>query len=200
MKKRVFITLTSIPIIALLCILRFPTNQNTEFIVPNKIKNYCKNNGYNTKYCIMVNYSIPSGTERFFCIDTSKNRIITSSICLHGNGKGNTPSKPYFSNKINSHCSSLGKYKIVGAYWMKYYGIPVLKLRGLDKTNSNAEKRAIYVHPAITPIIAHYFKHPKYLPLTIESEGCFSIDYKCFNKIRQIVNKSDKPILLYAYT
>lgn len=76
----------------------------------------------------------------FFCIDTSKNRIITGSICLHGNGKGNTPSKPYFSNKINSHCSSLGKYKIVGAYWMKYYGIPVLKLQGLDKTNSNAKK------------------------------------------------------------
>lgn len=188
-----------IGITTLLCLLRFPKQQKTKIIIPNTLISYCKNNGYSTKYCILVNYSIPSGTDRFFCIDTQNNKIIASSICLHGNGKGNTSQKPYFSNQINSHCSSLGKYKILGAYWMKYYGIPVLKLQGLDKTNSNAEKRALYIHPAISPIIAHFFKHPKYLPLTIESQGCFSIDYNCFKTIRQIVNSSNKPILLYAY-
>lgn len=160
---------------------------------------YCSKNGLDTTYCIYADFSIPSGKDRFFIYNTVSEKVENSSICLHGNGKGNTAETPVFSNKIGSNCTSLGHYEITGVGVSKNYGIPILKLKGLDSSNSNAEKRGIYIHPALTPTLATYLPSPQYMPLTMESEGCFAINYSCFNKLKKIVENSNKPILLYAY-
>ena len=35
----------------------------------DEMLNYCSNNGFNTNYCIIVDYSIKSGSPRFFIYD-----------------------------------------------------------------------------------------------------------------------------------
>lgn len=170
-----------------------------EVNAPPTVLSYCQDNGLETAYCVYVDFSIPSGKDRFFIYNMATNRTISSSICLHGNGKGNTAEIPKFSNQIGSNCTSLGHYKITGAGISKNYNIPILKLKGLDPSNNNAERRGIYVHPALSPTIAQYLPNPKYMPLTMESEGCFAINYSSFIKLKKLVEKSDKPILLYAY-
>lgn len=73
---------------------------------------YCKENGYSTDYCLLVDYGRHSGRVRFFIWDFNKGKPILKSLCAHGYGKGSTARKPVFSNEPGSFCSSLGHYRV----------------------------------------------------------------------------------------
>ncbi|MEO6849629.1 MAG: murein L,D-transpeptidase catalytic domain-containing protein, partial [Mucilaginibacter sp.] len=93
---------------------------------------FCKQRGYNTHYCILIDMSLPSGIKRFMVWDFRKNDTLVTGLISHGCGhmpwSGTwSKDKPTFSNIANSHCSSLGKYEVgsrAASAWgihIKYY-------------------------------------------------------------------------------
>ena len=172
------------------------TFRDVDFI---NLKEYCRKKDLSENYAIVVDYSIPSGKHRFFVCDLKKEKIITSSLCAHGAGKGSTVFKPIFSNEIGSNCSSLGHYKITGRHQMSSSGLPSFRLQGLDTSNSNAMKRGILIHSAKLVSYCRLGIYPFYLPLDRRiSSGCFAIDIDMMDVVGDLVDKEKKPILLYA--
>ena len=159
-------------------------------------KAYCIENGFNTNYCFLIDFSIPSGKKRFFVWDFKGDSIKYSSLCAHGYGKESTLKKPVYSNVEGSYCSSLGKYK-VGIRSYSKWGINVhYKLHGLEPTNSNAFKRYIVLH-SYTPVPASEIS-PMYLPLGI-SQGCPVICDEVMRKVDALLKVEKKSVLLWIY-
>ena len=118
---------------------------------------YCKENGYGTEYCLLVDYGRHSGRVRFFLWDFEKETPVLKSLCAHGYGKGSTVRKPVFSNEVGSFCSSLGHYGVGKEKTMsKPKRRKALLLYGKDKTNSNALRRGILIHPVSLPNFSIY--------------------------------------------
>lgn len=103
----------------------------------------------NRNYIAAIDFSKRSTDARFFIID-----IKTGSVmAIHtAHGKGTDPehdgwaNPKMFSNKANSHASSLGYYLTDSTYYGGH-GLS-LRLNGLSVTNSNAYARAIVIHGA----------------------------------------------------
>lgn len=156
---------------------------------------YCKKEGLNTNYCILVNYSIRSGLPRFFIYDFNKQRIIYRCRCAHGLGGGSTARKAVFSNSYGSRCSSLGKFAISGVGSAHYRNC--FRLNGLDKTNNNAARRGVLIHSGKN-VSGH-----KLLPwmfLSKSCEGCLTITKEGLLKLHDMYEKEyNKRILVYAY-
>lgn len=156
--------------------------------------NYCKANGLRTDYCILVDFSVHSGKNRFFVWDFNKHKIVCSTICEHGRGGKSTRRTPKFSNKIGSKCSSLGRYHVMNRRHMyNYPSVPCYVLKGVDKTNSNAMARGILIHPSVSQITTFP------LPLQHRTEGCFGISLRGFGILDDYKSTSSKPMLLWAY-
>lgn len=172
----------------------------TKFLIPStkididNVYNYCKNNGYSTDYCILVDFSRPSGTNRFYIYDFNKKKIIYKSLCTNGRGKENNIFNSTFSNEIGSNYSSLGKYKVGNLRKMssKFSGKGYTTY-GLDSSNSNAFTRAILIHRGNPP----FELYP--LPAIPVSRGCFAVSDNMMEHISEIKSQTNKPIMLYAY-
>ncbi len=160
---------------------------------------FCKKNKYNEDFCILIDMNIHSGLNRFFVYDFKKNT--TSMSMLVGHGCGNYPwssdwtkNNPAFSNVDGSHCSSLGKYKI-GKRAYSDWGINIkYVLHGLEKTNSNAEKRYIVFHS--------WEKVPEkeiYPKGTAEGWGCPTISNNNMKILDPMLKASKKPVLMWIY-
>lgn len=155
-------------------------------------KNFLKKTKYNQDLAIFINFRIPSNKFRFFIYDLKNDKILEKAIVAHGSGsvvKGTN--QLVFSNKENSYQSSLGKYQIgssyVGTFGKSY------RLIGLDKTNSNAAKRAIVIHPyyCISDIETQN--------LACLSLGCPMLSPNFFKVAEKYIDASKKPIILYAF-
>lgn len=159
-------------------------------------KEFIRRNGYSTDYCILIDFSIHSGKKRFFVWDYKADSILMSSLCAHGYGKNSTVSKPVFSNIEGSYCSSLGKYKIgVRAY--SKWGINVhYKMHGLEPTNDNAFKRIVVLHSY--EYIPEEETYPAHLPLGM-SQGCPVISNETMRSIDELLQKQEKPLLMWIY-
>jgi hypothetical protein len=171
-------------------------------ILENKAKEaleFCKKNKYNQDFCFLIDMSIHSGLNRFFVYDFKKDTL--SMSMLVGHGCGNYPwssdwtrAKPSFSNVDGSHCSSLGKYKI-GKRAYSDWGIHIkYVLHGLEKTNSNAESRFVVFHS--------WEKVPEkeiYPDGTPEGWGCPTISNENMKVIDPMLQKVDKPVLMWIY-
>ena len=164
------------------------------------LKTYCYKQNLSENYAVVVDFNKPSGKHRFFVCDLKNHKIIASSLCAHGIGKGSTQKQPVFSNEVGSNCSSLGHYKIVGKHRMSTSGLPSFKLQGLDKSNSNAERRGILIHSAKLISNFRWGIYPFYLTLDKRiSSGCFAVDIDMMDVIGELVEKERKPMLLYAF-
>ena len=168
---------------------------------------YCKENGYSTDYCLLVDYGRHSGRVRFFLWDFEKEKPVLKSLCAHGYGKGSTASKPVFSNEPGSFCSSLGHYRVGKEKIMsKPKGRKALVLYGKNKTNSNALQRGILIHPVSLPNFSIY---PFLIPVKVhkifghkirpKSEGCVTIPFREYSKVVVTVESSSKPLMLWIY-
>lgn len=155
---------------------------------------YCKANGLRTDYCILVDFDVHPGKNRFFVWDFNKQRIVYSTICEHGRGGGSTHMTPEFSNRCGSKCTSLGRYHVMNSRHMHNRpSVPCYVLKGVDSTNSNAAARGILIHPSVsqTPLFP--------LPLQWRTEGCFGLSLRGFNVVDEYKKMSSKPMLLWAY-
>ena len=160
---------------------------------------YCREHGFNTGFCILVDMSLHSGISRFFVWDFSEDTIIN---CFPvGHGCCNNPwsadyssNNPAFSNKDGSHCSSLGKYK-VGERGYSAWGINVkYLLHGLEATNSNALNRYIVFHS--WEAVADSDVYPAGTP---EGWGCPTLSNNNFKLVDTMLKKSEKPVLFWMY-
>lgn len=160
---------------------------------------YCKKNALNTDYCVLIDMSIHSGKNRLFVYDFKTQKITSSDVCSHGccdNEWGSDESRttPIFSNTPESHCSSLGKYKI-GARGYSNWGIHVnYKLHGLEASNSNAYKRAIVLHS--WEMINDDEVYPNGVP---EGWGCPAVSNQTMRYLDKLFIESKKPVLLWIY-
>lgn len=155
---------------------------------------YCKANGLRTDYCILVDFDVHSGKNRFFVWDFTKHRIVYSTICEHGRGGKSTHRTPEFSNKCGSKCTSLGKYHVLNKRHMyNHPSVPCYVLKGVDSTNSNAMARGILIHPSVNQIPTFPF------PLHWRTEGCFGLSLRGFDIVDEYKQMSSKPMLLWAY-
>lgn len=95
-----------------------------------------------------------------------------TGYCASGSGEG-------FSNVPESHCSSLGLYKVTGSKLSKKVG-PALILEGLSSTNSNARSRGILVHGSK---MVNLWRYGIKRRTTRTSEGCFTVDSRTLDKL-----------------
>jgi len=87
-----------------------------------------------------------SNKKRLYVLDLSENKILLTSYVAHGKGSG-LEYATRFSNKANSHQSSLGFY-VTGTTYYGEHGLS-LRLEGLEAGfNDHAVRRNIVIHGA----------------------------------------------------
>jgi hypothetical protein len=160
---------------------------------------YCKKNGFNTSFCILIDMKIHSGKKRACIWDFKKDSVLLTGMCSHGCGQNPwgeaiTKEKPVFSNVPDSHCSSLGKYK-VGKRGSSAWGIKVnYLLIGLEPTNNNAVKREIVLHS--WEDVPAYEIYPSGVP---EGWGCPAVSNAFMTALDSKLKNSEKPVLLWIF-
>ncbi len=155
----------------------------------NSLEQYAKAHHFNTRYSFMVDMKLPSGQNRFFVYDMKKDSVLLEGLVTHGSGR-NYSEKIEFSNEANSYCTSLGRYKIGTAYNGRF-GL-AYKLHGLEATNSNAYARAVVLH-------AHSCVPAYEVPGEIcQSLGCPTVSPSFLNRLKNYLDHSEKPMLLWV--
>ena len=118
----------------------------------------------------VVDFSLASRLPRMHLIDLEKSAV-RSVLVAHGRGSDPdfTGWLSRFSNAPGSYASSEGSY-VTGPAYVGEHGRS-LRLVGMDKTNSNAEERAIVIHAA------SYVNEPqaRNTGKIGRSEGCFAV-------------------------
>lgn len=143
----------------------------------------------NDAYLTVIDMSTSANSKRFYLINMRTKQIENKSLVSHGRNSGLEYANK-FSNKINSHKTSLGFYKTAETYNGKH-GFS-LRLDGLEYSNSNARKRAIVIHQA-DYAGAEFVKINGRLG---RSYGCPSLPKKDF---KIIVNKIKNGSCLFIY-
>ncbi|MES2864224.1 MAG: murein L,D-transpeptidase catalytic domain family protein [Bacteroidota bacterium] len=150
-----------------------------------------KNSNYNKDVFFLLDMRIPSNKYRFFVYDAKKNQVIDSGLVAHGSGSATATGELQFSNTDGSLMTSLGKYYIGNSYngtFGKAY-----KMYGLDTTNSNAFLRNIVLH-------SHKrMPYDEQISPIVLSWGCPMLNEKFYLRIQDVLDKSDKNVLLYIY-
>jgi hypothetical protein len=130
----------------------FNTYDRLSYMVFNKaVKGYInlKNAGKlnNAKEILSIcDFNQPSTFERLWIIDLAEKKVLFNTFVAHGQGTGDDCAIK-FSNKVNSHQSSLGFYVTTETY-QGDHGLS-LRLQGQDQGfNDAAFKRDIVVHGA----------------------------------------------------
>lgn len=156
-----------------------------------RLQDYAAKNGYNTRYCFLVDMTIACGSNRFFVYDIKNDSVLQSGLVTHGYGNSNY-SHTSFSNVPGSNSSSLGKYKIGNSYNGKF-GL-AYKLHGLDKTNSKAFERFVVLHAHDCVPAAEVAPQPICM-----SQGCPTVAPSFLTTLSQYIDGAEKPLLLWIF-
>jgi hypothetical protein len=160
---------------------------------------FCQSKKYNTDFCILIDMSLHSGANRLVIWDFKKDTV--DHICLVGHGSGENPwnhdyskENPMFSNIENSHCSSLGKYRI-GERAPSDWGVRIkYVIHGLEKTNSNAASRYVVFHS--WERVPDEELYPEGTP---EGWGCPIVSLNNFRLIDEKLSAESKSTLMWIY-
>ena len=153
---------------------------------------FARSNGYNTRYCLFIDLKILSGKKRCFVYNLEKDSVELAGLVTHGSGSGKGGEACSFSNKPNSYCTSLGRYRI-GQHYSGRFGL-AYKLYGLDDSNNQAFERfvVLHAHPCVPA--------DEVAPATIcESWGCPTLAPGYLSSVKKYIDKSQQPVLLWIY-
>ena len=143
--------------------------------------------------------SIHSGKNRLFLYNFSKDSVTSKALFAHGScdnlpGVDYSDIEPKFSNIPETHCSSLGKYKI-GKRGSSNWGVHFnYKLHGLKSTNNNAYARTIVLHSW-----EMMTDKESYSETTPYSWGCPMVSDKQMRALDKQLKTTEKPALLWIY-
>lgn len=160
--------------------------------------NYCKTKKLNPDFYLIIDLGRHSGLERFYVWDFAKHTITDSFLVSHGCytsawGSDQTKTNAVVSNTPDSHASSIGKY-IIGERGYSQWGINIkYLLHGMDKTNSNAQKRIIVLHGWDQVSDA-----PVYPDGTPEGWGCPAVSNNAMRKLDALLKSSEKRVLMWV--
>jgi L,D-transpeptidase catalytic domain len=154
-------------------------------------KIYCKQKGYDTTVCFLLDLSIHNGRKRFFVCDMTRNTITKSGLVTHGSCNTRYLSEVAYSNKPGCGCSSEGKYRIGGLY-KGIFG-DAFKLYGLEITNSNVYERFIVLHSHSCVPDAEIYPNQ-----ICNSQGCTTVSPAFLKELKTIIQDKKKPILLWV--
>jgi len=177
----------------------FVEEQTISEDVIKEAKVFCATNGYSTRFCLLVDMSIHSGKNRMFIYDFKTESIVHKGLCAHGCcdnpwGEDSTKLNPRFSNVSESHCSSIGKYKI-GNRGYSNWGINInYRLHGLESTNKSANARDIVLHS--WDMVEDQETYPIGAP---EGWGCPAVTDNLMVQIDNLLKGSDESVLLWIY-
>lgn len=155
-------------------------------------KEFTRLRGYNTSFCFFLDMRIASGKKRCFLYNLEKDSVEIAGLVAHGSGSGRAGEAVSFSNAPNSCCTSLGRYRI-GKPYLGRFGL-AYKLYGLDETNNKASERFVvfHAHPCVPA--------DEIAPATIcESWGCPTVAPGFLSSVKNIIDKAQKPVLLWIY-
>lgn len=155
-------------------------------------KNYVAAHDYDEKYCFFIDMRLPSGKNRFFVYNLETDSLEAAGLVSHGIGSETGTDELSFSNTPNSKSTSLGKYRI-GKSYNGNFGL-AYKLYGLDRTNSKAFDRSVVLHS--------YTGVPKdevWPSVICKSEGCPTVSHDFLEKLKNYIDASDHPIMLWIY-
>ena len=164
-----------------------------------KALEFCLREDYNTNHCILVDMSLHSGKKRLHLWDFNNKEIINSYLVSHGCcenqwSRDETRNSPTFKNTKDSHCSSLGKYRIGDRGWSSF-GVNInYRLHGIEPSNSNAFDRNIVFHS--WDMVDDEEPYPAGTP---EGWGCPAISNKAFLEIDPYLKDTSKPTLFWIY-
>jgi len=167
------------------------TSKHTEALA------FCKKEKFCEDYYFLADLSIHSGRDRFYVYDFKQKKVIAKNLVAHGSCDAfdvndSKYEKVKFSNRNDSHCSSLGKYK-VGKRDYSTWGIKVKYwLQGLEETNSNAQNRVVVLHS--WDAVANTEIYPQYSPL---SWGCPAVSDSFMHTLDARLQATNKPVLLW---
>lgn len=160
---------------------------------------FCIKNKMDTSLAIFINYKKHSGLKRAYLVQLNKKMVIDSFMVSHGCGDSAwgadlTKENPKFSNEFESHCSSLGKYKLYGRAYSDW-GINIKYImKGLEKTNSNAYSRTIVLHGWES--VSNVELYPNGTP---EGWGCPAVSNVTMSYLDALLSKKKKPVLMWIY-
>lgn len=141
-------------------------------------------------YLTLVDFTLPSSEKRLWVINMQDYKVTYYTYVAQGVATGKN-SASYFSNRVNSHASSIGVY-LTG---MTYFGSVghAMRLYGLDKGfNDNAYRRGVVMHSAWHMSESYLKSHG-----TIgHTWGCFGLDKSISNSI---INQISNGSVLVAY-
>ena len=101
----------------------------------------------NREKFVVIDFSLHASKARLLYLDIANKSFASYRVAAgRGSDPGGDGYATKFSNENDSKMSSLGAYLTLDSY-VGQHGYS-LRLRGLDGTNDNAEKRAIVMHPA----------------------------------------------------
>ena len=160
-----------------------------------EVKDYAKVRNLNDRYCIFVDYSIPSGTPRVFVWSFEKEKVVYRTYTMHGPGRGSTAEKPVFSNMPGSKCSSLGHFAVTkdrGNRNKSGY-----RIKGLDVANKTAYGRGLMIHRAKW-VDKNCWR--EYIPLQPKCcLGCITVSTRGMNYLDKLIKGEKKQILLWSF-
>jgi len=154
-------------------------------------RDFVRQKKYNPDYCFLIDMSLASGQPRFFIYDLAKDSVLQSGLVAHGNCYQDWLEGRKYSNKVGSGCTSLGRYRIGNPYtgmWGYSY-----KLHGLDSTNNKAFERTVVLH-------GHRCVPADAVEEEIcQSNGCPTVAPEFLAQLKNRINSSGKPVLLWIY-
>lgn len=138
----------------------------------------------------VIDFTRPSTQKRLWIIDVEKQQILLQTLVAHGKNSGLLMAE-HFSNRPESHQSSLGFFKTAETYQGKNGAS--LRLDGLEKgINDMARSRAIVIHGA------DYAREEvaKSMGRLGRSFGCPAVPTEISSKLIQLIKEGS---LLFIY-
>ena len=154
-------------------------------------RSFLAKKNYTETICFLIDMSLPSGQSRFLVYNLRKDSIQNSALVTHGRCNELWLEGRKYGNTVGCGCTSLGKYRVGKSYYGKF-GL-AYKLHGLDKTNDKAFERFVVLH-------AHDCVPETEVKEDIcQSDGCPTVSPNFLQYLKPIIDRSEKPVLMWIY-